>query len=105
MTDRCLLSLPTRLGGLCAIDPSKYSAYQLSSSVHIVAPLILQQSTTYIANVSASQPATKKLVVDKHELLTHFNTLLPQLCPRLQRAVSLSLENLGLLLAHNSSII
>jgi len=45
--DRCLLSLPTRLGELGVVD----------SSVHIAAPLvelILQQSTTYSANASAS---------------------------------------------------
>ena len=88
VTDRCLLSLPTRLGGLGVIDPSKYLAYQFSSSVRVAAPLvelILQQSTTYSANVNASQLAAKKLAVDahNHELLTCLNTLLPHLCPRL----------------------
>ena len=82
------------MGGLGVIDPSKYLAYQFSSSIQVAVPLvelILQQSINDTANVSVSQLTAKKLVVNAHNHeLTRFNSLLPQLCPRLQRAVTLS---------------
>ena len=66
------MALPPRLGGLGTINPTRYSSFQLPSSVSITAllvELILQQSPIYSNKVLTSQFAAKQQVINTHHQL------------------------------------
>ena len=66
------MALPPRLGGLGNINPTRYSSFQLSSSVSITAllvELILQLSPIYSNELLTSQFAAKQQVINTHHQL------------------------------------
>ena len=67
-----LMALPPRFGGLGTINPTRYSSFQLPSSVSITAllvELILQQSPIYSNEVLTSQFAAKQQIINTHHQL------------------------------------
>ena len=59
-SERELLALPVRLGGLGIISPTKLSSLQYNASLKSLCDLILKQSTTYLLSCTLAQQDAKK---------------------------------------------
>ena len=98
-TERELLALPVRLGGLGIINPAQLTSFQHTSSKEVTAPLvtlILQQSTTYPANCKEIQKRAKSTAHNnrrQHDT-TCANALFNKLPKCQQRALEASKEKL-----------
>ena len=96
-TERELLALPVRLGGLGIINPAQLTSFQHTSSKEVTAPLvtlILQQSTTYPTNCKELQKRAKSTAHNnrrQHDT-TSANALFNKLPKCQQRALEASKE-------------
>ena len=96
-TERDLLALPARMGGLGITDPTQLTAFHHTTSKNVSAPLmslILQQSAAYPANCKDSQKRAKSIAHRnrrQHET-TCANDLFNRLPSSQQRALEASKE-------------
>ena len=96
-TDRDLMALPARLGGLDITDPSRQTSPQHIASVKITAPLvtlILEQSHSYPTEAKAEQTEEKKKARTSRRRrdLSAANELEDKLPSNLRRAMTASKE-------------
>ena len=96
-TDRDLMALPARLGGLGITDPSRQTSPQHIASVKITAPLvtlILEQSHSYPTEAKAEQTEEKKKARTSRRRRDLFaaNELEDKLPSNLRRAMTTSKE-------------
>ena len=97
LTDRELMALPVRFGGLGIIDPSRQATTHYNMSEKITAPLvalILQQSHTYSPEAKAEQIKAKKTArtIRRQCDSTAANELVDNLPNNLKRAMTVSAE-------------
>ena len=83
-TERQLLALPTRLGGLGLTVPSKTASFKHASSLKVTAPLaalIVQQSPTYSTETITNQSLAKSEVrqMRRDQLNATADELMPEL--------------------------
>ena len=96
-SERDLLALPARLGGIGLNNPLNLSHVEYTASQKIVQPLtnhILQQLTTYPPHIKEKQLAAKaaNYRLKRHQLQQTASNLLSTLSPPLQRAMTLAQE-------------
>ena len=94
-TERDLLALPARLGGIALTDPTKSANLEFSASTKITEPLknaILQQNFEYSPEIVSEQLKLKREAKTSKQLYLSqtFDNL--KLSPELERAVELAQE-------------